>query len=176
MAFLDNIFGLIDMRSFSSVWYWIVLALYWSSASQSILGAPYDLIVRVRRGDNPQNAQDLNDLVAIHVRRRLTLMRRVGHWIVAFSAAVLTTIGVLAVIYRLEFAQAVMLILLPMTIVRLMGLRLAFRVEREHMEGARLCRALLTHRLWIQVLGVISIFVTAVWGMLLVMSRSVLGF
>ncbi|MCC5954987.1 MAG: component of SufBCD complex [Natronohydrobacter sp.] len=176
MAFLDNIFGLIDMRSFSSVWYWIVVALYWSSASQTILGAPYDLIMRARRGDNPQNEQDLGDLVGIHVRRKLSLMRRVGHWIVAFSAAGLTAIGVLAVVYRLEFAQAVMLILIPLTIVRLLGLRLAFRVEREHMDGARLSRALLTHRLWIQVLGVISIFVTAVWGMLLVMSRSVLGF
>lgn len=176
LAFLENIFGLIDMRSFSSVWFWIVLALYWSSASQTILGAPYDLIVRVRRGDNPQNAQDLYDLVAIHVRRKLTLMRRVGHWIVAFSAAGLTAIAVLAAVYRLEFAQAVLLILVPLTIVRLLGLRLAVRIERDDMQAGQLSRTLLTHRLWIQVLGVISIFVTAVWGMLLVMSRSVLGF
>lgn len=164
------------MRSFSSVWFWIVLALYWSSASQTILGAPFDLIVRTKRGNNPQNAQDLHDLVAIHVRRRLELMRRAGHWIVAFSAAALTAIAVLAVLYRLEFAQAVLLILIPLTIVRLLGLRLALRIERDDMQGAQLSRALLTHRLWIQVLGVISIFLTAVWGMLLVMSRSVLGF
>ena len=164
------------MRSFSSVWFWIVLALYWSAASQLVLGAPYDLIARARRGNDPQNTEDLQILVGIHVRRKLVLMRRAGHWIVAFSTAILTAIGILAFVYRIEFAQAVVLILLPMSIVRLMALRLAFRIERENMAGQRLCRALLMHRFWIQALGVVSIFVTAIWGMLLVMSRSALGF
>lgn len=176
MAFLENIFNLIDMRSFSSVWFWIVVALYWSSTSQIVLGAPYDLIVRARRGTDAQQVADLDTLVEVHVRRKLTIMRRAGHWIVAFSAAILTAIGMLAFVYKIEFAQAVVLILLPMTVVRLLALRLAFRIEREQMQGARLCRALLTHRFWVQALGVVAIFLTAVWGMLLVMSRSALGF
>ena len=176
MTFLDNILRLIDMRSFSSVWFWIVLALFWSSRSQTVLGAPFDLIARARRGKDPQHIDDLNILVEIHTRRKVTLMRRAGHWIVAFVAAALTAIGVLAFVYRIEFAQAIVLILLPMTLVELLALRLAFRIERERMVGARLCRALLTHRFWVQALGVLAIFLTAIWGMMLVMSRSVLGF
>ncbi|TVP71929.1 MAG: component of SufBCD complex [Rhodobacteraceae bacterium] len=176
MTFLENIFGLIDMRSFSSVWFWIVLALYWSSVSQFVLGAPYDLIIRARKGDNAQDMHDLQTLVEVHGRRRLTMMRRAGHWIVAFAMALLTTIYMLAFHYGVEFAQAVFALILPLMIVRLMSLRLAFRIEREHLSEARLCRALLTHRFWVQALGVVTIFVTAVWGMFQVMSRSTLGF
>ena len=174
MAFFENMLRLIDMRSFASVWFWIVLALYWSSVSQTVLGAPYDLILRARKG-GAQDQQDLSALVGIHVRRRLALMRRAGHWIVGFTMAMLTLVFMLAFLYWLEFAQALALLLLPMTLVRFFSLRLCFRIEREHPDGQRLARMLLRHRLWMQGLGMVAIFVTAVWGMLHVMSRSALG-
>ena len=174
LAFFENMLSLIDMRSFASVWFWIVMALYWSSVSQGVLSAPYDLIVRARKGDARDQA-DLLALVGIHVRRRLVLMRRAGHWIVGFTMAVLTLVSMLAFLYHLEFAQALFLLLLPMTLVRLFSLRLCFRIEREQPQGERLARLLLQHRLLMQALGVLSIFVAAVWGMLHVMSRSALG-
>ena len=43
------IFELIDMRSFSSLWFWILLAVTWSTASHWVIGVPYDLIQRARR-------------------------------------------------------------------------------------------------------------------------------
>ncbi|MCH8466147.1 MAG: component of SufBCD complex [Roseinatronobacter sp.] len=174
MAFLDNIFSFINMRSFSSVWFWIVLALYWSSVSQTVLGAPYDVILRAKR-DMAQDKDDLDRLVYIHLRRRLEMMRRAGHWVVAFAATLLTAIFILAFSYRVEFAQALFVLIMPITLVRLAGLRMCFRIEREGLQGVRLARVLLKHRFWMQVLGVIAIFVTAVWGMLHVMSRSALG-
>ena len=174
MAFLESILQLIDMRSFSSVWFWIVVALFWSAVTQTILGASYDVIVRARKSGG-QALADLQTLVDIHVRRSLTVMRRVGHWIVGFVSASLALLFMLAFVYRLELAQAVFLLMLPLTIIRLMNLRMAFRIEREHIHGERLIRVLLRHRLSIQFLGVITIFATAVWGMLRVMSASVLG-
>ena len=174
LTFLDNIFSLIDMRSFASVWFWIVLALYWSSVSQTILGAPFDMISRARRGIE-SDQDDLQRMVGIHVRRRLELMRRAGHWIVALTTTMLTLVCILAFSYRLEFAQALLLLLVPMSIVRLLELRLCFRIERENPQAERLGRILMKHRFWAQCLGVIAIFVTALWGMLHVMSRSVLG-
>lgn len=173
LAILDSILRLIDMRSFSSVWFWIVVALFWSAVTQTILGASYDVIIRARKR-GAQALTDLEALVDIHVRRSLTLMRRVGHWIVGFVAGSLALLFMLAFVYRLELAQAIFLLMLPLTIIRLMNLRLAFRVERENLHGDRLIRALLRHRLMIQFLGVVTIFATAVWGMLRVMSASVL--
>lgn len=174
MAFLDNIFSLIDMRSFSSVWFWIVLALGWSSASQTVLGAPYDLIMKARRkGGEAQ--EDLNAIVHIFVRRRLTVVRRAGHWVLAFQAMVLTTVFMMAFIYAMEFAQAVFLLVTPLTLTQFLSTRLAFRVEHDALRDTLLQNALLRHRLWVQVIGLIAIFVTAIWGMLHVMTVSVLG-
>ncbi len=174
MDFVESILRVIDMRSFSSVWFWIVVALFWSAVTQTMLGASYDVIVRARKSGG-QALADMQALVEINVRRNLTVMRRIGHWIVGFIAASLAMLFMLAFVYRLELAQAIFLLLLPLTVIRLMNLRLAFRIEREHIQGDMLVRALLRHRLWIQFLGVITIFVTAVWGMLRVMTASVLG-
>jgi len=173
LAFLDNIFSLIDMRSFSSVWFWIVLALAWSSASQTVLGAPYDLILKARRKGG-QASEDLNTVISIFVRRRLTVVRRAGHWVLGFMTLVLTTICVMAFGYAMEFAQALFLLVTPLMLVQLLSVRLAFRIEHDTMRDGRLQRALLRHRLWIQVIGLLAIFVTAIWGMLHVMTSSVL--
>lgn len=171
---MDNILELIDIRTFSSVWFWIVLALAWSSVSQTVMGAPYDLIVKARRKGG-QAAEDLNTLVGIFVRRRLTVVRRAGHWVLGFQTMVLTAIFITAFWHAVEFAQALLLLLLPLTLTQFLTVQLAFRIEHDNMQGARLQRALLRHRLWLQLVGVVSIFVTAVWGMLHVMTSSVLG-
>lgn len=174
MAILENILELIDMRSFSSVWFWIVLALAWSSVSQNVMGAPYDLILKARRKGG-QASEDLDTLVGIFVRRRLTVVRRAGHWVLGFQAMLLTAICIMAFGYAMEFAQAVFLLVLPLTLTQFLSVRLAFRIEHDTMRDARLQRALLRHRLWAQLIGVVAIFVTAVWGMLHVMTSSVLG-
>lgn len=174
MALIENIFSLINMRSFSSLWFWIVVAIYWSHVSRTVLTAPHDLILRARKGD-PVSREDLHALVDIHVRRSLQFTRRAGHWVVAFYAATLTLLLILAFQYRLELAQALLLLFVPMVIVRLLALRLAFRIERQRLRGLDLCRALLHCRFWVQMLGIVSIFITSVWGMLYVMSRSALG-
>lgn len=176
LALLENIFSVLDMRSFSSVWFWIVLALFWSSVNQVILGVPYELVFRAKKGEDARDVVDMHTLIDVHIRRRLRVVRRAGHWIFGFSAAFLTMLFVLAFSYRIEFAQAVFTIMLPFTIVQLLTLRLAFRIERQNLREGPLCRAILTHRLYVQLLGVVSIFVTAVWGMWYVMARSALGF
>ncbi|WP_439560456.1 component of SufBCD complex [Roseinatronobacter sp.] len=174
LALLDNILSLIDMRSFSSVWFWIVVALFWSAVTHTVLGVSYDLIVQARRKGG-QPLADMQALVEIHVRRMLAMVRHVGHWIMGFVAAVLSLIFVLAFVYGLEMAQALFLLLLPLTITRLMALRLAFRIEREGMHAEKLIQVLLRHRLWVQLLGVVIIFMTAIWGMMRVMTASVLS-
>ena len=56
MDFLDLLTEVIDLRSFSNLWYWIVLAIMWSGMSQWTLGVPYYVVVRARRGDaRPQS-------------------------------------------------------------------------------------------------------------------------
>lgn len=164
MAWYDNVFELIDMRSFSNLWYWIALAVMWSSASHFVLGVPFDLVGRARRHGG-QAEQDLEDIVRVNVNRRLYVARAAGLWLVGLGAAFFTTLGLLGFLYRIEFAQALFLLLLPMSFVALMGLSVAHRIRAERIGGEDLCRLLARHRFWIQVLGMIAIFITAMWGM-----------
>jgi len=42
VTWYETIFELIDMRSFSNLWYWIVLSVLWSTMSHWVLGVPFD--------------------------------------------------------------------------------------------------------------------------------------
>ena len=164
MDWTQTLFEVIDFRSFSNLWFWIVLAVTWSSASHWVLGVPFDLILRARR-DGGQALADLYDLVRINVNRLLYIARMSGLWLAGVIAFLLTALLILAFWYDVEFAQAVALIAVPMTIVGMMGLATARSIEAKAPQGEALFRTLARHRLRTQIIGMISIFVTAMFGM-----------
>jgi hypothetical protein len=160
----STIVDVIDTRSFSSVWYWIVLATAWSTASHYVLGVPFDMITRARRfgGDA---YQELAGLVTINTRRVLFIASASGMVILGFWAFVMVSLLLLAFWYWVEFAQAVVLIALPMTAIAAMTLRTARQIDEDKPEQEELLRRLMRHRFWTHVIGMISIFVTALFGM-----------
>lgn len=164
MNWYQTVFELIDMRSFSNLWYWIALAVLWSTASHWVLGVPFDMVVRARRHGG-QTAQDLEQLVGINVRRLLFIGGVSGLWLVAISATMLTSLGILGFWYGIEFAQALLLLLFPMTLVGMLSLRTARRIAREESQGPELWKRLTRHRMGVQALGMMSILITAMWGM-----------
>ncbi len=152
------------MRSFSNLWYWIALAVVWSSASYWVLGVPFDMVGKARKLGGQAEA-DLEDMVRINVARMLYIGRVSGLVLFGFVCFLLTTLAVLAFWYDVEFAQAVFLILFPMSIVGLLSLNTAKLIEAGQPTGEDLRRRLMRHRFWTQVIGMISIFVTAMYGM-----------
>lgn len=169
-----QIFELIDMRSFSNLWYWIGLAVLWSTASHFVMGVPFDLVGRARRNGG-QFLIDMNHLAQIKARRLCNVFASAGLWIMGGVAFVLTILAVTGFFYGVEFAQAVFLLVLPMSFVGAMRIRLAYKIERENILDEDLCRALTRHRLGIQVIGMTSVFVTSIWGMYQNMNIGVLG-
>lgn len=169
-----QIFELIDMRSFSNLWYWIGLAVLWSTTSHFVMGVPFDLVGRARRKGG-QFLIDMNHLAQIKARRLRDVYARAGVWIIGGIAFVLTILAVTGFYYGVEFAQAVFLLVLPMSFVGAMRIRLAYRIEHEDILDEALCRALTRHRFGIQVIGMISVFVTSIWGMYQNMNIGVLG-
>src|SRR5690606_5033760 len=128
------IFDLIDLRSFSNLWYWIALAVTWSSASHWVLGIPYDMVLRARRTGGQAEA-DLEDIARINVSRILYIVREAGVILLAMLAFVLTTLALLGFVYKVEFAQAVFLIAAPLTVVGLMSVTTARRIVEEGDRG-----------------------------------------
>ena len=124
MDIYSSIFELIDMRSFSNLWFWIALAVMWSSASHWVLGVPYDMVLRARR-QGGQTEEDLEDLVRINTNRILFIARVSGLWILALACFLLTVLLLLGFVYDLEIAQALFLLGCPMSIVALISLSTA---------------------------------------------------
>lgn len=173
MDWTKLIFDLIDLRSFSNLWYWIALAVTWSSASHWVLGIPYDMVLRARRKGGQAEA-DLADIARVNVARILYIAREAGVILVTFGSFLLTTLALLGFIYAVEFCQAVFLIAAPMMGVAMLSVATAHRIEAHGDTGEALHRRLAIHRVTVQVIGMVSIFITAFWGMLMNYNLSIL--
>ncbi|MDO5757644.1 MAG: component of SufBCD complex [Rhodobacterales bacterium] len=175
MDWYSTIFELIDMRSFSNLWFWIALAGLWSMASQYVLGVPWDMVLRAGKHDPAAPAmQDMNDMVHISVRRILHIARESGTVLTVILSFLLTAALLLGWVYGRELAQAFFLLGMPMALVWLLSLRTARQIAGSNLIGAPLISLLVRHRLYVQIIGMVSIFITAVWGMYHNMSVSVL--
>lgn len=164
MNWYETIFEVIDMRSFSNLWYWIALAVLWSTTSHWVLGVPYDMMTRAQK-QGGQAMTDFEDMVRINTNRLLYIARVSGLWLLGLSCFFLTVLGLLAFYYHVEFAQAVFLLAFPLSIVGLLSLSSARLIQSENATGELLLRRMLWHRRLTQVLGMISIFVTSMYGM-----------
>ena len=162
------------MRSFSNLWYWIALAVTWSSASHWVMGVPFDMVHRARRVGGQAEA-DLEDIARVNVNRLLYIARVSGLWILGLGCFVLSTLAMLGFWYGIEFAQAVFLLSFPMSIVGLLQLSTARLIETEQASGELLRKRLTRCRLYTQMIGTVSIFVTALWGMYQNLTIGVLG-
>ena len=165
MNWYDSVFEVIDLRSFSNLWYWIGLAVLWSSVSHWVLGIPYDAILRARRRTPETAMHDLHDLTRVNVNRILYIFDVSGTWIALFGSALITALGLVAFYYDVEFAQAVFLLAAPMLVVGALSVRVARKINAAEMQGDDLVRQLLRHRFVVQLIGVVAIFITAMYGM-----------
>ena len=174
MDWTGLVFETIDMRSFSNLWFWIALAVFWSSNSHWVLGVPFDMVGRARR-QGGQAAQDLEDMVRIQVNRRLFIAEQAGLWLVAIVSALLAMLASLGFWYDIELAQALFLLGFPMALVGGLSIAAAARIRGQNLTGEALCHKLAVLRFWVQVIGMVAIFVTAMWGMYQNLAHGVLG-
>jgi hypothetical protein len=163
LELIDTVFEVIDMRSFSNLWFWIVLAVMWSSTSYWVLGVPFDMIQQARR-EGGEVQRDLEDLVRINTSRLLMMVDRSGVIGVALLCFWGTGVALLAFYYEVEFAQALFLLLAPLTLVVWQSIRTSRRIAAGGMDAEALHRALIRHRRITQVIGMLAISVTALYG------------
>ncbi|MGM9401054.1 component of SufBCD complex [Aliiroseovarius sp. KMU-71] len=164
MDLYATLFEIIDMRSFSNLWYWIGLAVAWSMASYWVMGVPYDMIQRAGRIEG-EAQEDLETIVRVNCNRITSLSEQSGMSLIAVASAILSSLVILGFWYGVEFAQAVFLLMFPMVFVGLMSARTAITIQSQALEGEALRRYLLRHRLLVQLIGMVAILITALWGM-----------
>lgn len=174
MDLYSSLFEIIDMRSFSNLWYWICLAVLWSSASHWAMGVPFDLLVRARRAGG-QAERDLLDIVRINTNRLLYIVDVSGQIILGLSCFIFTGLAMLGFYYGLEFAQAVFLLLFPGSIVMLLNIKAARKLKNSDGTLEVVGKTLTRCRVYTQIIGMISILITSFWGMYQNFSIGVLG-
>jgi len=210
------------MRSFSNLWYWIALAVVWSTTSHWVLGVPFDMVQRAARHGG-EAERDLEDMVRINVNRLLYIagvsglwllgivsafvtslailgfwygvefaqavfllaapmtivgvisLASAGLWLLGIVSAFVTSLAILGFWYGVEFAQAVFLLAAPMTIVGVISLASAHAIRNRGLTGETLRKRMLRHRVQTQFVGMIAIFITALWGMWQNMQIGALG-
>jgi hypothetical protein len=170
----NQIFELIDMRSFSNLWFWIMLAVIWSSATHWVLGVPWDVVTRARRKNDLMLVNDLQTMVRINATRISLIANETGLLMAGFGCFILTMLALLGFVYEHEFSQAVFLLGFPISLVGLVSVATSRSILREQMEGETLFKMMQRHRMITQIIGVVAIFVTGLWGMLQNMTGSAL--
>ena len=159
---LDLARDVIDLRSFSSLWYWISLAVMWSALSSWVMGVPHDTITRARRGDE-QSAHDMHVVAKAHVNRLLAIVDASSTSSTAIGFFVVTSLGVLGFVYGVELGQAAFLLVFPFTLVGVLSVITARQLRETDFDD--LAERLRAFRFKVQSLGMLFIFITALWGM-----------
>ena len=131
----ENVFEVIDMRSFSNLWFWIALAVVWSTASHWVLGVPFDMVARARRYGGQADAKILRIWCASIVNRLLFIGNVSGLWVLGFTCFILTGLALLGFVYGVEFAQATFLLGFPMSLVGALNLSTARLIQSEASQG-----------------------------------------
>ncbi len=162
------------MRSFSNLWYWIMLAVLWSSASHWAMGVPYDLLVRARRAGG-QSERDLLDIVRINGNRMLYIVDVSGLVILGLCCFIFSGLAMLGFYYGVEFAQAVFLLLFPLCPVMLINISAARKLKNSEGTLEVVGKTLTRCRIYTQIIGMIAILITSLWGMYQNFSIGVLG-
>lgn len=164
MDIYGTVFEVIDMRSFSNLWYWIGLAVIWSTVSHWVIGVPFDMVLRAKRNGGSV-ADDLEALVQINSNRLTYISETAGLWITGIGFGLITGLALMGFVYDAEFAQALFLYLFPLSIVSLLSFRTARKINLLALKGPDLYKRLGRHRLMTQIIGMLAVFVTAMWGM-----------
>lgn len=167
MQVIELIARLIDLRSFANLWYWIALAVVWSSASHWVLGVPWDMVGRARRKGG-ESAEDLVAMARLNARRLNRIRRDAGFSMAMSIPFLLSFLAITGFFYGSETAQAITLLIAPLMIVFGISLRLAHRLEAAIEAGAGadvVISALARHRISVQAVGVLAIVIASLWGM-----------
>lgn len=174
MDVLETALEVIDLRSFSNLWYWIAIAALWSSVSHWVLGVPHDMIQRARR-EGGEAQKDVEDLTRINVNRLLHVVDGGVLLLVGLAAFWFSTLVLLAFYYDVEFAQAIFFLFAPLMLVVWVSVRSSRKIVAEGEVGDGLLRRLTIHRRIVQVIGMVAITVTAFYGTWQNLSVSILN-
>ena len=159
-GFFDEI---VNSRSFTSIWYWVVFALLWTRATHWTLGVPYKDLQNARSFGG-QYATDFRIQIQINVRKTLAVYERHSLVLTVSLSFLLGMVFTLGFHFYIQMMQAIFLLMMSQIMVSVLSIHLAKRIRNQKYVGDKLYSAYLLHRRTKQCLGAIAIFFAAFLG------------
>lgn len=153
----------LSLRAFDSLWYWLILGCGWTFATARVLGVPWDLVQRGWTSDTDGRAE-LDALIHLFANRVLALSDRAGVWILGLVSFIYTVLAVAGFVYQVQFAQAVLILAFPMSLMVPLNVSTAARIISQNLYADALRASLRQHRLWQHIIAAVSILISALWG------------
>jgi hypothetical protein len=149
-----------EFESYYSIWYWILLTSVWTVVCYHTLGVSYGMILRAQR--SPIVAAEV-DSVALMISFRLGwIRRRLGMPLAAIAGFGLAALAVIGFVAKIEFAQALFMLLFPLSLVAAATLALSRDIVEKKPQGEVLRAMLSRRRRWNQVIAIVTLLATAV--------------
>lgn len=164
---------LISRRSFSSLWYWIMVGVFWVLINRRVMGLPQDMLERARAGGDALRA--FETMAQLQAQRAVQNWQRGQVFNLALVSGVLTLTTVLAFWYGIELAQAVWFLICPLVIVWAMSLRAAGLVLNGFGQGDALLRVMYKFKFRLQVIGIVFVFSNIIFALSFLVSQHGFG-
>jgi hypothetical protein len=146
----------ISRRSFTSLWYWIAVAVFWILMTRQVMGLPLDMVLRAKSGGAALKA--LEDMAHLQAQRLMSYWSRGQTAISAAMAALVAMLSMLAFWYQIELAKALWFLLVPWLLIMALSLRMARQILHGAGHGDDLLKLAQHFRLYLQGIGVVFIF------------------
>lgn len=196
---MQGLLDVLDTRSFSSMWYWLILATLWTWVGRGALGIPSEVVAAVRRqtqtrddarADADEESAALRPQAHAAAPASLLMLDwlslvvprwrvppRDGLILLAAASFALTLLAGLGFLYRLEVAQALVLLLAPLVVLAMMRVSLAARLGGDLAAAesgaldpddaaAAAARRITRHMRHTMALSIIAVAGAALWGTL----------
>ncbi|MEM8553938.1 MAG: hypothetical protein AAGF71_03825 [Pseudomonadota bacterium] len=154
----------LSTEAFSSLWYWVLLAIVWSRATNAPMGFPLDFYDSARQSEESDDSETFA-LIRLSVARQIGIWAQAGPMLVGGWMFVLSGLLVISVTFRIELAQALLCLLVPLALMQALVLRTAHQMWTMSPEVEPLLIKIKNLRRKVQVLALLAIFVTALYGM-----------
>lgn len=152
----------IHFTSFTSIWFWFFLGIFWYFECNSIFGVQYSAWCEAK--NNNEELSELSKVTRFLASRFVKKYQLTKHWISILLLAFLSSFWAsTAIIYGSEFLQALFFVFLPIPTLSLIRFNLANKLLGQNLSPSELFLQIRLHRRNSQLLAVFTLSIIFCW-------------
>ena len=152
----------IDFTSFTSMWFWLFLSIFWYFECNSIFGVPYSAWYEAK--NNEEELSELCKITRFLASRFVKKYQLTKHWVSILLFTFLSSFWAsTAIIHGSEFLQALFFVFLPVLTIVYFRFNLADKLLSQNLSPSELFLQIRFHRRNSQLLGLFTLSIIFCW-------------